>query len=139
MTDEIVPITGRRSGLTNPAPAHLQSIFIESARTAMGQPDEEDATWCLGKLVTITFNHEREPVTGTITHIIRHPSTWHATYLVLDHDEKNRLPLNSIQSIELVDLPLALTQGEEEEERDDKLAYYSGYEGDGQDARDDDA
>ena len=117
MSKKVVPITAapvRRSGFVNTAPPHLQSIFINAARAAMGQPDEDEAAWCLGKLVKITFNFERESITGTVTRIIRHPSSEGVTYLVLDHEEKVRYPLNSIQSIELVQAPELPPGGEDE-------------------------
>ena len=108
MTDEIVPITAspvRRSGASNLAPANLQSAFIESARTAMGQPDKDEIQDLLGLLVTITFNGGGS-VTGTLTRIIDHPSsTPNSTYLILDDDEHTRYALFSIQSIEEVEVP----------------------------------
>ena len=116
MGKDVVPITaGRRSGATNVAPPHLQSIFVDAARAAMGQPMDDDAAWCLDKLVTITFNGERAPITGVLTNIIHHPTTAPAaTYLVLDHDEQHRIHLSTVQSIELVKTPLMLTESDDD-------------------------
>lgn len=118
MSKKVVPITAapvRRSGFINTAPPHLQSEFINAARAAMGQPGEEEVERYFRRCIKITFNGGRLSVTGTLTDIIKHPSTVGATYLVLDHDQTRRYSLNSIQSIELVQVP-ELTEGEDESE-----------------------
>jgi hypothetical protein len=96
---EVPIVSRRRSGASNVAPAHLQEEFINAARAAMGQPMEDDVMDYLGQRVTIVFNGDREPVSGTVTRVVAaHPS---GTYLVLDDDEEHKIPLNAIQSIEL--------------------------------------
>lgn len=105
MSNKIVPITAHPVRATNMAPPHLQAEFIKAARAAMGQPDEYEAMSYLGQRVKLVFNADREPVSGTLTRIVSHPSSTDAPYLILDNDNKVRYALNAIQSIELVDTP----------------------------------
>ena len=92
----------RRSGAKNVSSAHLQNAFISEARTAMGQPDEEEAVRAVGRVVKITFNVDKPPVSGKLTRVINHPSSA-PTYVILDDDDNVLYPLNSIQSIEVIE------------------------------------
>jgi len=105
VSNKVIPITAQPVRATNMAPPHLQAEFVNAARAAMGQPDLGEVSLYLGQLVKLTFNGDREPVTGVLTRIVSHPSRIDAPYLILDDDNKVHYSLNSIQSIELVDTP----------------------------------
>lgn len=94
------PLARRRSGAKNVSSPYYQKLFVGEARLAMGQPDEEQVTAFLGRVVTITFNDDNPPETGKLTRVINDDSASAPTYVVLD-DDQNYYPLASIQSIEL--------------------------------------
>jgi hypothetical protein len=105
MSDKIIPITAHpvRHPATNLAPPGLQAEFIDSARAAMGQPNEQEVLTYVGQLVTLVFNDDRPAVTGMLTRVFaHHPSfSLDVTYLVIDSDEDHMIPLNSVQSIQV--------------------------------------
>lgn len=92
----------RRSAAKNVSSAHLQNAFISEARSAMGQPGEEEAVSVLGRVVKITFNVDKPPVSGKLTRVINHPSSA-PTYVILDDDDNVPYPLASIQNIEVIE------------------------------------
>jgi hypothetical protein len=91
------PVERRRSGAKNVSSQHLQNAFIDEARHSMGQPSLEMAQALIGQRVTLTFNVDREPITGYLTNVTQ-PSHGPA-YVMLDNDTKLMYPLNSIQEI----------------------------------------
>ena len=109
-TDKPVPISEvpvspmqRRSGAKNVSSPHLQAAFIDEARHAMGQPTVEDAQALVGKQIKIVFNVDWTPATGELTEVVTHPSAGSGPYLILDGYRERIYPLNSIQSIDVVD------------------------------------
>ena len=94
------PPEGRRSGAKNVSDPRYQSAFISEARRSMGQPSMEDAEALVGKYVEVVFNIDRPDVRGVLTRVIQHPANTPA-YLQLD-DEKDLIPLNSVQEIKVV-------------------------------------
>ena len=66
----------------------------------MGQPSMEDAEALVGKYVEVVYNIDRPDVRGVLTRVIQHPANTPA-YLQLD-DEKDLIPLNSVQEIKVV-------------------------------------
>jgi len=94
----VAPKVMRRSGAKNVVSSpHLQSAFIDEARSVMGQPTDSDVLAMITKRVRLVFNFEQEPVVGTVTEIVYHPAS---TYIVLDNDHHTMYPVNSLQSIE---------------------------------------
>jgi hypothetical protein len=75
-----------------------QTLFIDEARTALGQPGLNVAERLLDHQVTLIFNVDQPAKTGVLTRIISHPTVGPA-YLVLDNDDDILYPLNSIQDI----------------------------------------
>jgi hypothetical protein len=75
-----------------------QTMFIDEARTALGQPGLNVAERLLDRRVTLIFNVDLPAKTGVLSRIISHPSVGPA-YLVLDNDDDILYPLNSIQDI----------------------------------------
>lgn len=90
------PVNRRRSAAKNISDPHLQSAFISEARAVMGQPTLDDAKALVGYTVTLSFNVDWPPVTGTLTEVVSHPSSPH---LILDNYRERVYPLNAIQQI----------------------------------------
>jgi hypothetical protein len=96
----------RRPETPNMASPHLQSAFIEGARTAMGAPSKEDAEALLNSFVIIEFNDDTPPVQGLLQTVTAHPTQ--RTYVLVvkvlaDPQPPGPMfyPLNAIQSIKV--------------------------------------